>query len=210
MLIVAELRLDVQQYQRDFAKLAFPRPRTCPKCAATDHMVFHGSYPRCVCDHEQTFVIRVKRLLCTVCRHSTSLLPSFCLPHRHYGASTIQRVLSLRIQLSSWAMIRRAFASGVPGLTTCREWVAAFGRAGDCYLTRLMQQFADWQLAPGMIEMIIADLRNIPTAPAQLAAVVPHLVAWLQEKGVELHEGAARWLPSLWRWGHGVKLGRLV
>jgi hypothetical protein len=175
-------------------------------------LIGHGSYPRSVCDHHQAFAIRVKRLLCTVCRRTISLLPSFCLPHRHYLAAVIQRVLDLRFQQkASWATIRRHFApSELPVLSTCRAWVSAFALVADRALATLLQQLATWQQQLGKLEMLIAELGALPGRPLQLVAAVPHLVAWLRDKGLSLPEAGSQWLATLTRWGQAVKLGRLV
>ncbi|MDA8219222.1 MAG: DUF6431 domain-containing protein [Dehalococcoidales bacterium] len=211
MIILADFGTDVHHYRRQFAQLVFPRPRTCPQCAACDRLVGHGSYPRHVCDQHQSFVIRVKRLLCTACRHTISLLPSFCLPHRHYLAAVIQRVLDLRFQQkASWATIRRHFApSELPALSTCRAWVRAFALVAERALATLLVQLATWQQL-GKLELVIAELGTLPERPQQLVAAVPHLVAWLRDKGLSLPEAGSRWLATLTHWGQAIKLGRLV
>ncbi len=212
MVIVSDFASDVQTYCRQFPNLIFPKPKTCPNCAATKKLVSHGSYPRHVCDHQQVFSIRVKRLFCTNCRRTVSLLPSFCLSYRHYLAWVIQSVLSLRIRNnSSWNAVRQRFLpSDLPALSTCREWTAAFSQTGGKYLYQLLQQLAVWQLAPGKLELALADISTLPTAPQQLLASVPHLVAWLRDSGLELLDGNGAWLQTLCRWGHLAKLGRLV
>ena len=212
MIILAAFGPDVQHYQRQFAQLVFPRPKTCPRCDAADHLIGHGSYPRSVCDHNKALAIRVKRFLCTMCRHTISLLPSFCLPYRHYLAGVIQRVLDLRFQKqASWATIRRHFAPcELPVLSTCRAWVHTFACSAEQALPRLLQQLATWQRQPGKLELLLGELGGLAEGPAQLLAAVPHLVAWLRESGFALPEGADRWLPALTRWGQSAKLGRLV
>lgn len=212
MIIVAEFGPDVQCYQNEFADLTFPRPESCPGCAASKPLVGHGSYQRQVCDDKQVFPLRVKRFLCTFCGHTVSILPSFCLPHRHYLTATIQRVLTLRFSAqSSWKTIGEAFLpSDLPGLSSCREWVASFGRASDPYLKRLLSQLATWQLSPGKLEMALEEISAFPKGPRQLLAAVPHLLAWLSDNGLRLEEGSKRWLSTLWQWGHRTKLGRLV
>ncbi len=212
MVIVADFGSDVQRYQSEFSHLCFPAPRSCPHCAAAKDLVGHGSYRRPACDENQFFVIRVKRFLCSLCRHTVSLLPSFCLPHRRYLASTIQTVLSLRFETqSSWQAIGQRFLpSEVPALSSCREWTGNFARASELYLHALLYQLATWQLAPGKLELALADIAGFPQGPCQLVAVVPHLVAWLGDQGLKIGEAGQKWLPTLWQWGHGFKLGRLV
>ncbi len=210
--IVAEFGPDVQHYARQFAHLTMPRPKTCPRCEALDRLVGHGSYPRAALDHRQAIPIRVKRFLCGACRKPISILPTFCLPWRHYQAATIQRVLDLHILgQASWSAIGRSFLpSDLPTSTTCREWVGAFAQHCEAYLQRLVQQLARWQLAPGKIEVAVEALASMAKAPQQLVAAVPHLVAFLRDNGVDVAEGASRWLATLWQWGHSQKLGRLV
>lgn len=212
MVIVVDCGADVQTYATQFAQLTFPRPSTCPRCAAAGSLWGHGSYARQVCDHEQVFAIRIKRLLCTACQHTVSLLPSFCLPFRHYQTACIQRVLSLRFGADySWRAIGQHFnPSDLPTQTTCREWVWAFATASERYLGHLLPQLARWQWAPGKLELALADMVAAPSRPQRLVAAVPHLVAWLHERGVGVGEGLRRWLALLWQWGNGARLGRLV
>lgn len=212
MIIVADFGQDVQHYQSEFPHLTFPPPRDCPHCAATKPLVGHGSYRRTACDEKRLLVIRIKRFLCTLCRHTISLLPSFCLPYRHYLASVIQTVLSLRFQTqSSWqAICQRFLPSEVPALSSCREWTAGFAVASGVYLKTLLHQLATWQLASGKLELAFADISAFSSAPRQLLSAVPHLVAWLSDNGLKITESGTRWLSTLWQWGHGAKLGRLV
>lgn len=212
MVIVADFGPDVQHYADEFARLTIPRPRHCPHCQALDRLIGHGSYPRNAVDHLQAIRIRVRRLLCEACRKTISILPTFCLPWRHYQTSTIQSVLDLRCSAqASWSAIKRRFhCAGVPTLTTCREWVGAFAQHSGSYLQHLVQQLARWQLAPGKLEVAVEELASESKAPERLVAAVPHLVAFLRDSGVTIAEGATRWLATLWQWGHSQKLGRLV
>ncbi len=212
VLIVAEFGPDVQHYARQFAHLIIPRPRNCPLCTASDRLVGHGSYPRVAVDHHEAIPIRVKRFLCAACRKTISVLPTFCLPWRHYQTATIQTVLDLRFcTQASWSGIRRRFLPGdLPTPTTCREWVGAFAQRSDAYLQHLVRQLARWQLAPGKLEVAIEELASGYKAPQRLVAAVPHLVAFLRDNGVEVVSGATRWLATLWQWGHSQELGRLV
>ena len=212
VLIVAEFGSDVQVYARQFAHLTIPRPKTCPHCDSADRLIGHGSYPRAAVDHLQAISIRVKRFLCGVCRKTVSVLPTFCLPWRHYQASTIQTVLNLRIVgQASWSAIRQRFRpADLPTQTTCREWVAAFGQRSQSYLQHLLRQLARWQLAPGKLEVAVEELAKQPNVPQQLVAAVPHLLAFLRDHVRDHALGASRWLSTLWQWGHPQKLGRLV
>lgn len=212
VVIVVDFGLDVHAYRRQFAQLPVVVPKTCPHCNATGCLSGHGSYPRHVCDRTEAVPIRVKRLCCHLCHRTVSLLPSFCLSYRHYGTDTIQTVLSLRVAgAASWRVIGQCLLpSELPTRTTCREWVKAFSAASPHYLSHLLRQLALWQLAPGKLELVLAEVGAAPTKPQQLVRAVPHLVAWLHEQGWRLVEGSQRWLSTLWQWGSGAKLGRLV
>jgi hypothetical protein len=165
-----------------------------------------------VADATHAHPIQVKRLLCTACRRTLALLPTFCLPFRHYQTATIQTVLTLRTnQRASWRAIARRFTpADVPTRTTSREWVDAFTRASARYLPRLVHQLATWPVRSSALEITVADLASVSAGPAQLIAAVPHLVAWLGEVGMPVVEGSRSWLATLWQWGNGTKLGRLV
>lgn len=212
VLIVAEFGPDVQVYAREFAHLTIPRPRYCPHCEALDRLVGHGSYCRNAVDPEHSIPIRIKRFFCPVCHKTVSVLPTFCLPWRHYQSATIQSVLGLRfVAQGSWSVIRRRFwPSDLPTLTTCREWVDAFVRHATVYLRQLLGQLARWQLAPGKLEVAIEELASAANPLRQIVTAVPHLLAFLRDSGVEVASGATRWLATLWQWGHSQKLGRLV
>lgn len=210
--IVAEFGSDVQDYARQFAQLTFPRPLTCPHCQAPGRLVGHGSYPRNAVDERLAVPIRIKRFLCAACHKTISVLPSFCLPFRHYQSTIIQRVLDLRLDArSSWSAIRHYFEPfDLPTLTTCREWVAAFAEHSEAYLGHLVRQLALWQLAPGKLELAVEELARLANQSRQLVAAVPHLLAFLRGNGLEVASGTSRWLATLWQWGHSQKLGRLV
>jgi hypothetical protein len=212
VLIVAEFGFDVQDYARQFAQLTFPRPLTCPHCQALGRLVGHGSYPRTAVDERQATAIRIRRFLCSAGRRTISILPSFCLPNRHYQSATIQRVLDLRFSAAtSWSVIRGRFQPfDLPTLTTCREWTSAFADHAESYLPRLLEQLARWQLTPGKLELAVEALAKQAKSPRQLMNAVPHLLAFLRENGLEVASGTSRWLATLWQWGHSQKLGRLV
>jgi len=212
VVIVVDFGDDVQRYAQQFAGFVFPQLPPCPACAEAGHMIGHGSYPRTVCAPSQAIAIRVKRVRCTACQHTCALLPTFCLPFRHYATATMQTVLTLRDEAgASWSGICQRFTpSDLPTRTTCREWVAAFRQASPSYLAGLVRQLATWPRRSVMLEVALGDVGPLPTLAAQLIAAVPHLLSWLDDHAQTVAEGSRRWLATLWQWGNGAKLGRLV
>lgn len=212
MVIVVDPGDDVQHYAATFATRPLPRPSSCPHCLASGHLIGHGSYPRSVAHPTHAIPIRIQRLLCTACHHTLSLLPTFCVPFRHYATATIQTVLTLRTDAhASWRRIGERFLPAeVPTRTTCREWVGVFAHASSRYRPALLQDLAQWSSHSSAIEATLADLGEYPDPPAQLIAAVPHLLVALREAGITVAGGSGRWLATLWQWGSGRKLGRVV
>jgi hypothetical protein len=196
VVIVVNFGDDVQRYAHEFAGFTVTPPPACPQCAASGHLIGHGSYPRTVAAPTDAIPIRVKRLLCTACRHTLSLLPTFSLPFRHYQTATIQTVLTLRLEAhAAWSAVHDRFApADLPSQTTCREWVAAFTQASASYLSPLLRHLATWAARS--------------TGAGQLIAAVPHLLGGLAAAGLPIADGSRRWLAALWQWGHGRELGR--
>ena len=213
VVIVAGFGSDVERYSREFAQLSYPRPTTCPHCDSPDRLIGHGSYPRSAVDHLQKAIpIRVRRFRCATCQKTVSLLPSFCLPWRHYQTATIQAVLDWRfVAQASWKTLQKQFSSaGLPVFSTLRAWARTYARESRPFLQRLLQQLARWQLGLGKLEVAVEELARYIGAPRQLIAAVPHLVAFLAESGLHIAEATTPWLSKLWQWGHSQKLGRLV
>ena len=203
---------DVQRSVEQFAGFVFPHLPPCPTCAVPDQLIGHGSYARTICSPTEAIAIRVKRVRCAVCQHTSALLPTFCLPFRHYTTATMQTVLTVREETrASWSQIcQRFLPSDLPTRTSCREWVAAFRQASPSYLAAVVRQLATWPGRSVTLEVALADLASAPTAAAQLIAVVPHLLSWLDDHAQPVVEGSRRWLATLWQWGNGAQLGRLV
>jgi hypothetical protein len=212
VVIVVDFGDDVQHYAEQFSGFVFPPLPPCPQCVMSGRLIGHGSYPRTVSGPIQTITIRVKRVRCTACQHTYALLPTFCLPFRHYGTATMQTVLTMRdAAQASWSRIGQRFApSDLPTRTTCREWVAAFRQASPAYLAALLRHLATWPRRSVTLELALADVGTVPSPAAQLIAAVPHFLSWLDDHARTVVEGSRRWLGTLWQWGHGARLGRLV
>ncbi len=72
------------------------RPSECPLCGRKHPLRKHGIYSRYVCSLLcDPILINVLRFYCPGCRHTVSVLPSFCLPNKRYSASAVSCCLQL-------------------------------------------------------------------------------------------------------------------
>lgn len=122
----------VQDYQVQFSTwfLAI-RPDRCPHCGAEDAYVFWGSYARWVRLTTHRVRIQIERVLCTACRVTDALLPSFLHMFRHYALALIQQALTLAIDAGLWGD-ELADAVGPyhqPAFSTVHGWVWSFAHS---------------------------------------------------------------------------------
>ncbi len=209
---VVDFGLDVHEYLQRFPQLDFPRPQVCPLCGEVCPLHSHGSYQRRVCCPEGCSDIPIQRLRCSICGRTVSLLPSFCLPFRHYLARIIEAVLVLRLQAGrSWSQLRALVChEGLPAWSTLRQWVGSFRCSSEDYLGLLLKQLADWQLGPGKLELLLDDLPARGDSAPRLLAAAGHLWVWLVEQGwARLGQGRG-WLSVLCQWGGWRGLRRLL
>ena len=87
MQVIWQCNLNPREYQTQFDKLSFPVQKLCPNCKRKKTLKSHGTYYRNVIDcpysagHECIVVfIQIKRLFCSACHKTCSLLPSFAVP----------------------------------------------------------------------------------------------------------------------------------
>lgn len=69
------------------------KPARCAMCGRRCGLVWHGKYTRELVTLGGIYRIPVKRLLCTVCNHTFSLLPEFVRKYCRYGADIISLVV---------------------------------------------------------------------------------------------------------------------
>jgi len=177
-------------------------------------MVGHGSYWRKPKDLSRAWRIRVRRWRCQGCKRTTSCLPSFLLPWRHYLVWIIQSVLVKRIEAgASWAdVVADCSDQELPAPRTMQRWLAAYGRRAPAWLLALLTELARQnQTNPVLAPRGPTELP--PTAPpgSQLLLASLYLLAWAKGRWRELAGyGLADRLAFLAHWGHGQGLGRLV
>jgi hypothetical protein len=179
-------------------------------------MVGHGSYRRKPKDLDRACWIKVRRWRCQACRRTTSCLPSFLLPWRHYLVWVIQAVLVKRLEAEgSWSEVVSCCSDqGLPAVRTMQRWEGAFMGQTAGWLLAVLGELArhnsdsPWLEPRGPTRSGTSDL---PNAAQSLLLVSLELLAWAQSRWPQLAGyGVADRLAFLGHWGNGRGLGRLV
>lgn len=216
MVIVVAFGPEIQKYIENEGHKLCPRPGQCGHCQTVGRMVGHGSYWRKPKDLTRAWWIRVKRWRCQACRRTTSSLPSFLLPWRHYLVWVIQGVLVRRLEAGgSWPEgVAGCSQQGLPALRTMQRWVGAFnGQAIDWLLAVLAELAHQDNKSPWLEPRGPTALGIRPTATAVQSLLLASLdlLAWAKSRWRELAGyGVADRLAFLSHWGNGRGLGRLV
>ena len=212
MVIIVEFHCLVHEYIDQFGRLDFPRPAVCPNCHATGVFIGHGSYPRHPVDATRDYRLRIKRWLCTACRHTLSLLPSFLLRFRHYLLEVISAVVVARFEDgASWAQVsRRCAVGGYPSPRTVRRWCVSFAACAPAWWAAVQQTLARHDAGSPALDPL-GENAGPRDAPRGLLQAALALLAWAKTQWPDVVTyGHADRLRFLWHWGAGQGLGRLV
>jgi hypothetical protein len=212
MVIVTDFGCDVQTYADEFDRLCFPRPKVCLGCETVDAFIGHGYYPRKPLDQQKAHSIRIKRWLCTACRRTLSLLPSFLLRFRHYRLAVIQQVVCVRFESqASWRQVlQRCTWQDAPSERTVKRWCRSFAEHASHWLAAVQQTLSQHDAALPWLDALGEPTEPRHTAGALLRATT-HLLAWAKTRWADvIPYGLNDRLRFLWHWGHGRGLGRLV
>jgi hypothetical protein len=212
-LIVVAFGLDVQAYIENEGHKQCPRPQQCPHCGTVGRMVGHGSYRRKPKGLTCAWLIRVRRWRCQACKWTTSCLPSFLLPFRHYLVRIMQAVLEQRLEVGgSWPpVVARCSREGLPALRTMQRWAVAFAERAATWLPAVGQTLAGQDSHSPWLEPRPPTETAGQSVGALLLAATVYLLAWAKTHWPELAGyGLADRLAFLWHWGHDRELGRLV
>jgi hypothetical protein len=212
MVIVVEFHCLVHEYVDQFGLLDFPRPEVCPHCHAVHLFIGHGSYLRQPITPTQVYEVRIKRWLCTACRHTLSLLPSFLLRFRHYLLDVIQSVVVARFEESaSWARVSQSCSvEGYPSPRTIRRWCLSFAAHAPAWWAAVQETLARHDAGSPVLDPLGSNAgpRDAPRALLQAALA---LLAWAKTQWPDVVSyGLADRLRFLWHWGAGQGLGRLI
>ena len=212
MVIVTDFGRSVQTYIDGFDRLCFPRPTVCAHCQACNTFIRHGYYWRHPLDSQRVYRLRISRWLCTACRRTLSLLPSFLLRFRHYLLVVIQQVVVVRCEdAASWQeVLRRCAPQDAPSERTVKRWCRSFSQHAPTWLAAVQQMLSQHDAALPWLDALGEPTEPRDAAGALLRAAT-HLLAWAKTRWTHLLPyGLHDRLRFLWHWGHGRGLGRLV
>lgn len=93
MQVVWRVTIDAGEYAATQAHLEVRRPASCPQCKGRRTLSALGYYERRSTAKEsgRDVLIKVRRFICSSCRKTLSLLPSFAQPYRLVCSVTIER-----------------------------------------------------------------------------------------------------------------------
>ena len=212
MAIVVDFGRTVQEYLEQFQRIVFPRPSVCPICQALHSLIGHGFYQRKPLDQDHAYRISIKRWRCQDCHHSTSCLPSFLLPFRHYLLAVIQQVLLARHeqQASRTQLSQQCAPAGAPSPRTLGRWLTAFADQAPRWLAAVQETLAHHHAASPLLDPL-GPKAGPKSIPAALLFAAGPLLTFAKTRWAELaHHQPADRVRFLWHWGGARCLGRLV
>lgn len=187
-------------------------PVKCPQCGGENCLVGHGYYRRKPKGLREGYVIWIKRWRCRDCLHTTSCLPNFVLPLRHYLLAIIERAVVTRFeQRASWEQVEaQSAAQGTPVLRTLQRWCVVFAGQAATWLAAVQEVLAQQDSTSPWLDPQGEAPQAGGCAQALLMASL-HVLAWAKTQWQEfVGYGLNNRLEFLWLWGSGRSLGRLV
>lgn len=95
MQIFTSFAISKEEYERKVLSWEIDKPERCSTCGRSNSFYRHGYYYRYVVDSDSESKIPVARFFCTACRHTTSVIPNFCVPKFQHSAAFILEALKL-------------------------------------------------------------------------------------------------------------------
>ncbi len=94
MQITIDIRMSPEEYVQNFDEMKWPVLEVCPMCGAHASLKGHGFYQRnALLEKKVELVIKIKRVLCTICKKTASFLPSFLLPYYQHTVGFVVKSL---------------------------------------------------------------------------------------------------------------------
>ncbi|MCC6191287.1 MAG: hypothetical protein IT318_19875 [Anaerolineales bacterium] len=198
----------VPECDQAWPKVAAQRPEACPICHMAGHMIVHGRYPRqkpLEATPEPPQPVKVRRWLCTACKHTTSMLPDIFHRYRQYTWAVIGAALVRRFVLGqTWSQIQAelsqmpADVAPAPSVDSLRRWCQAYAGYAQAWLKTMLAVLATvWpQLA-----QLNAHGVQAASPPQQLMPATATLASWLSPARGALAATTVADLRAVWRWG---------
>jgi len=152
--------------------------------------------------HAHAIGIHVRRLKCSACGATFTVLPSFLHPFRRYPLATIQEIVVQRHgEKRTYREIEDALPS--PAASTQREWADAWEVSAPGWLSILTAWFST-------VDPTITLDRHVSGGEAAgLVATALHCLDWLANFLLLRHSVSDRLLETLWLWG-AARVGQLL
>jgi len=88
------IETQIDEYVRHFHDKHLVKPTQCQRCKQAGGLRWHGSYARDLIAMAKTYSVPIRRLFCTLCRHTFALLPSFIAKFHRYAKDVIRTALA--------------------------------------------------------------------------------------------------------------------
>ncbi|MBK8576306.1 MAG: hypothetical protein IPN90_11740 [Elusimicrobia bacterium] len=90
----------IKRYQKAFQEDRLSKPVRCRSCGREGTLHWHAVYRRSLITFNDPVVIPVRRVLCSVCRKTFTILPEFVLKFHRYAKAVVDLALQKRNSLS--------------------------------------------------------------------------------------------------------------
>ncbi len=207
----------VPEYDQAWPKVEADRPESCSLCHAAGHMIGHGSYPRqkpLEATPDPPRPLKIRRWLCTTCKHTTSMLPDILHRYRQYTWALIGAALIRRFVLGqTWAQIQAVLSqmpadvAPAPSVDSLRRWCKAYAGYALAWLQAVLAVLATvWP----QLTQLNAHGGQAASPPQQLMSAIAALASWLSPTRGASAPATVDDVRAVWRWGWNQGLGRLT
>lgn len=203
--IVHDFGLDVNAY----AALASDPPRyvplNCPACACAGRLWGHGVRARVAwLSLGAVLEVFVRRLLCSCCGRSFTVLPSFLHPRRRYVLEVIEETVAARFDEPMASFADLEAPPGGPAGATQRDWCTSMSLSAGLWLSQLTCWLASRNPS------VLLSSRARRSVVAGLLALMVHSVEWSAGllDTTPLRSGEV--LERLWLWGNSIVCSDLL
>jgi hypothetical protein len=197
--IVYDFGLDVNAYEVFGPHPPSYVPSSCPACTCAGRLCGHGVRARVAwLSTGEALEIFVRRLRCSCCRHSFTVLPSFLHPRRRYVLETIEETVVARFVEPKATFLEMESPPGGPASATQRDWCKSISLSGDSWFSGLTHWLAT------VDRTLVLSFRAQLCAVAGLFALMVHSSLWSDDllDTRSLRQGEV--LERLWLWGNSI------